>query len=76
MKMLNFHEIHMNSAYFRENQDFYVTETPASAESTKPYELLGQIDEISTQNHFLTGNHFSLEMHFSKKDTLHRNIIS
>ena len=53
MKLLNFHEIHMNSACFLEIQDLYVTETRESAESTKPYELQCQIGGISTQNHFL-----------------------
>ena len=37
----------------RENQHFRVTETPESAESTKPYKFLGQINGIPTRNHFL-----------------------
>ena len=36
------------------NQYFRATESPKSAESTKYYKYLGELDEIHTENHFFS----------------------
>ncbi len=48
MEMEEFHGISINYVKIHKTLDFCVTETPETAESTKPYELLLQIGGIRT----------------------------
>ncbi len=63
MILCNFHENVIFCRNSGENQHFRVTETPESAESTKPYKFLGQINGIPTRNHFFAEiHHFQQNM--------------
>ena len=55
MEMEEFHGISINYVKIHKTLDFCVTETPETAESTKPYELLLQIGGIWARNSIFGG---------------------
>ena len=55
---------------FHRKWPFRFTETPESADSTKQYELLLQIGEIPTRNHFSTWNPLFSGIHTFREGTI------
>ena len=66
--LCDFHGISIKSRNHIAKWNFREAETPKSAKSTKPYKLLGQIDEFSPEFHFLKKiPTFSSKMTFPRK---------
>ena len=77
MKMEKFHGVSIKYVKTHKFSDFCATATPETAESTKPYELLLQMDGFRARNHLFSEiQHFRENRTFPRKTDFARKSIS